>query len=954
MKSFIAQIAEIIYKNHGTDLNRVLVVFPSRRAGYYFRRELSALIDKPVWSPAVISINEFISKYSEFETADYLTLLFELYDAYSEFLPEETYDSFYTWGDMLLRDYDAVDKYNVDASKLFKVIKDEKEIEAAFPLEVHQQLMEFWNGVFKAEPDNEYRNKFIEIWSKLLNVYNEFKKQLDSKGIAYEGMSVKNVSDNISNINFEYKKIYFAGFNSLNKCEENIMSFLVRSGKAEIFFDSDSYFTDEQGRSLASPGTLAGDKRLNQQEAGKFLRKNFKTFGPGLIPPADSLAFEPKNITVTGAPLTAGMVKAFGNELKKFVSSGGFVPEKTVVVLPDENTLLPVLYSLADEIKDINVSIGLPFRATPFYNFISRLRKLQNGKKPEKGKFRFYHKDFTGILLHPYVKYISAENTFEILNRVRSENIVYVDPGELIKSDIFNDFGLVHEIFTPVTTVPGLIDWLEKITNLLAERLEKGMEDKYKLFQLEYLYTFTTNLNRLKDVITERSVDMDSGSFWSLLMQLLDTSRINFTGEPLKGMQIMGLLETRNLDFDNVFILSLNEGSLPQGSASSSYIPYNLRKAFGMPTFEDTDAITSYYFYGLLQKAKNIFLFYNTQTGNEVKERSRYVYQIENELAKTNPKVNYVRKIVSFPASFSAPKKIEVKKDDELIDYMKKKIDRLAPSYLINYIECKLKFYLKKVAGLEAGEEVEEVFDAKTLGTFFHDLAEKIYTPYVGKTIDAEAINDMKSLLKEFFDSDFETILKGKKEYKHADLVSIGRNALYKSVILKLINRLLDAELNREKFRIHGLEDWHNAYIDFNISGSPHNIKVFGKVDRIDQDKSGYTVIDYKTGASDMKSYTTLAFDKMFEDSGYRANFQTFFYAYLMYKEMNTTDLKAGIYAMKDARKEGLKLMKPSVFTIDEFKLFEEKLILLLEEIFGKETPFTQTEDESVCAWCDF
>jgi len=937
MKSFISQTAGIIYKNHGTNLTGILVVFPSKRAGYYFRRELAALIDKPVWSPAVISINEFISKYSGYDTADYLTLLFELYDAYSKFLPDETYDSFYTWGDMLLKDFDVIDKYNVDASKLFKVIKDEKEIEAAFPLEAREQLSAFWSSIFKTESDNEYRNKFIEIWSKLLQVYNEFRKKLDSKGIAYEGMSVKNLSDNIGKINFEYDKMYFAGFNSLNKCEEKIIGSLVRSGKAVVLFDADSYFIE--------------DKR---QEAGKFLRKNFKTFGPGLIQPDNRLAGGAKNITVTGSPLTAGMVKAFGNELKKFVSSDGFVPERTVVVLPDENTLLPVLYSLADEIKDINVSIGLPFRATPFYNFISRLRKLQNGKKPEKEKFRFYHKDFTGILLHPYVKYISAENTFEILNRVRKENIVYVDPGELIKSDIFTDFGLVHEIFTPVNTVPELIDWLEKITNLLAERLEKGMEDKYKLFQLEYLYNFTTNLNRLKDVITGRSVEMDAGSFWSLLMQLLDTSRINFTGEPLKGMQVMGLLETRNLDFDNVFILSLNEGSLPQGSSSSSYIPYNLRKAFGMPTFEDNDAITSYYFYGLLQKAKNIFLFYNTQTGNEVKERSRYVYQIENELAKTNPKVNYTNKIVSFPASFSAPRKIEIKKDDELIDFMTKNIVKLAPSQLINYIECKFKFYLKKVAGLEAGEEVEEVFDARTLGTFFHDLVEKLYQPYVGKTIDEDAIHDMKSQLKEFYDSYFETIMNKKDAYRHADLENIGRNALYKSVILKLIHRLLDAELKRDKFRIYGLEDWHHTFVDFSVSGSPHNIKVFGKVDRIDSDKSGLTVIDYKTGASDMKSYTTLSFDKMFSDPGYKANFQTFLYAYLLHKEMSTTDLNAGIYAMKEAQTKGLQVMKPSVFTIDEFNLFEQKLILLLEEIFGMETSFTQTDDEKVCTYCDF
>ncbi|MCU0372471.1 MAG: PD-(D/E)XK nuclease family protein [Ignavibacteria bacterium] len=936
MKNFISHTAEIIHKNHGTNLNNVLVVFPSCRAGYYFRRELAALIDKPVWSPAVISLNEFISKYSDCDTADYLTLLFELYDAYSKFLPDETYDSFYTWGDMLLKDFDTIDKYNVDASVLFKVIKDQSEIDAAFPLEVQQQLMEFWNGVFKAEANNEYRNKFIGIWSGLLGVYYEFRKNLESKGIAYEGMSVKNLSDNIEKINFGYEKIYFAGFNSLNKCEENIMNFLVQSGKAEILFDSDSYFIDDK-----------------KQEAGKFLRRNFKTFGPGLVPPSNRLVSGAKNVTVTGSPLTAGMVKAFGNELKKFASADGFVPERTVVVLPDENTLLPVLYSLADEIKDINVSIGLPFRATPFYNFISRLRKLQNGKKPEKGKITFYHKDFTGILLHPYVKYISPENTFDIIGKIREQNIVYVNPDEFIKSDIFTDYGLVHEIFSSVNNVSELIGWLEKITNFLAERLEAGMEDKYKLFQLEYLYNFTTNLNRLKDVITERGVDMNPASFWSLLMQLLDSSRINFTGEPLKGMQVMGLLETRNLDFDNVFILSLNEGSLPQGSASSSYIPYNLRKAFGMPTFEDNDAITSYYFYGLLQKAKNIFLFYNTQTGNEVKERSRYVYQIENELAKFNPKVNFVNKIVSFPVAVSPPRKIEIKKDGELIDYMLKNIVKLAPSHLINYIECKLKFYLKIIAGLEAVEEVEEVFDAKTLGTFFHDLVEDLYAPYKGSTVDTAAINDMRSVLKEFFDSKFDTVKESKVQYRHADLDTVGRNALYKSVILKLINRLLDADEKRE-FRVHALEKWYETPFGFSVDGSPHNIKLFGKTDRVDQDKNGYTVIDYKTGSADLKKYSSDTLDKMFSDPSYRANFQTFFYAYLMHKEKNITDINAGIYAMKEARTKGLQLMKPSAFTIDEFELFEGKLLLLLGEIFGSDVPFTQTEDESVCSYCDF
>jgi ATP-dependent helicase/DNAse subunit B len=337
-----------------------------------------------------------------------------------------------------------------------------------------------------------------------------------------------------------------------------------------------------------------------------------------------------------------------------------------------------------------------------------------------------------------------------------------------------------------------------------------------------------------------------------------------------------------------------------------------------------------------------------------VKERSRYVYQIENELAKINPLVSYVHKIVSFPASFSAPKKIEIKKDGELIDYMLKNIVKLAPSHIINYIECKFKFYLKKIAGLEAGEEVEEVFNPMTLGTFFHDLVEELYKPFVGKTVDADAISEMKSMLKEYYDSYFETNMKGKKEYKHADLESIGRNALYKSVILKLINRLLDAELKRDKFRVYALEDWHEAFMDFNASGNPQKVKLFGKVDRIDSDKSSYIVIDYKTGASDMKSYNSLAFDKMFEDSGYKANFQTFFYAYLLHKEMNTTDLKAGIYAMKDAQKKGLQLMNPSVFTKDELTLFEEKLKLLLEEIFGIETSFTQTDDEKVCAYCDF
>jgi hypothetical protein len=946
MKSFIEKTVVKIFDTHKESLGEVMVVFPSRRAGLYFKKSLSGMIEKPVWSPTVLSLNDFIAKHSSYNLGDNLTLTFELYKSYKKYFADETFDEFYSWGEMLLKDFDEIDKYMVDARLIFKHIKDEKEIEATFPAEIREDAKAFWDSLLNIKTENKYKDNFLKIWDRLFDIYTDFKASLIVQGMAYEGLAIRDIADKINNEEFfkGYTKIYFAGFNSINKCELTIFKALKDKGLAEILWDADEYYLNDE-----------------RQEAGAFIRRNMRMLGGEVIKSDESLLNTEKNINVIGSPLNAGMVKTFGNELSKFMKDNKAMPEKTLVLLPDSNTLLPALYALPEEANEINVSMGLPLKTTPLYNFINIVHKLQINKINEKGILKFYHKDVLRLMMHPYIKFASVKEIFQLANNIRKENVVYVNVSYALIDRLPEGYSkqLLQSIFSPVSEVDEIIKYLNDIINLLAVRIEKSndAEANYKMFQLEYLYNFSTQLNRLTDAMEIDGIEMNQITFWNMLMQILNNASVVLTGEPLKGLQVMGLLETRNLDFENVFILSMNEAKMPKGAANLSYIPYSLRKAFGLPTFEDNDNITAYYFYSLIQKAKNVYLFYDTEVGNEVKEKSRYILQIENELAEKNPNIKYAAKIVSPTVKASNDTLIEVQKDEKLVEFMLKDIKRISPSDVINYIGCSLKFYLKKVLRLEAGDEVEEVFSAGTFGTVFHGVMQELYTPYEGKDVNSKTIDGLIEVVDNKFDEVFDKFIQSSDELKSLNFKEKGRNVLYKSVIQKLVRRLLLEEKKRGDFHISGLEAWVEEKIPVTIMGKECEIKVGGKIDRVDDVKGTKIVLDYKTGDAGVKKFDSKNPDEfwkeMFSDTKLKANLQTLFYSYLLYLRDGGEAYQAGIYPLKEIR-DGIKYMRVEPFKKAELEIFGKGVRKVVEEMYDPTKTFVQTDDEKNCEYCDF
>jgi CRISPR/Cas system-associated exonuclease Cas4 (RecB family) len=930
MVSFLEKIADEVLKNGMENLSEVFVVFPSRRAGIYFRDILSKKLKSPIWSPTILSIEDFLKKYSKYTIADRLFLIFELHKLFNQ---EESFDRFYSWGDMVLKDFDDTDKYLVDADLLFKKIIDYKEIEETFPVEMQEDFKKFWSTILDGNT-TDLKNDFVKIWEMMGDVYNRFRESLKEQGIAYEGMAHRDICERFKNneIKIDWNRIYFAGFNSLNKCEEEIINKLVKDGKAEIFWDCDNYYIEDE-----------------IQEAGYFLRKNFKSFKidkPHWID--NNLQSEKKILNVTGIPLKVGEAKLAGSIIKNLSEEKDFVPEKTAIVIVEENMILPVLYSLPDSVPALNVTMGFRFKSTPLYNLLQILKSLQNNLKSSGGRAKFYHKDVSGILLHPYIKIFNPDYSYNLYRRISKENFVYLGLNDLIKEDMTEIF---KAIFRDAGDITGIFNYLRMIIEMISDKFEKE-QTAYEKFQLEYIYTLILQLNRFEDILNKYKTSITEETFWKILVDILGNVSIPLTGEPLKGLQIMGLLETRAIDFDNVIILSMNEGVIPAGKVQNSFIPYPFRKAFRMPVYQDNDAITAYYIFRLMQKAKNINLIYNTEADESSGEISRYLLQIEYELAKFNNNITFSHSIASTEAVFIKKKKINVKKSNDILKQLQN-IKGFSATAISDYLNCKLQFYLKRIARLKEEEDVLEILDSASLGSVLHKVMEILYTPYLNKLITNKELEIILKRLDLEYDSIFIDGLKSLRK-ENIDINMQGRNILIKSIIRKLAERIIKKDNEYAPFTIAGLE--------LNLKGMKKvnddiMITLTGKIDRLEKKDDVYRIIDYKTSACEIKKLNDKSesefFEKLISNSTYKETFQTLFYSYLFLEENPGTKVNPGLYLIRDSKKF-LQFVKENSLDVEEIKKFGITLNSVLEELFNPEIEFTQTEDESRCVYCDF
>ena len=958
METFLQLVAQDLYKKTGNDLSRTVVVFPNKRASLFFNEQLAAQSDRPLWSPTYVSISDLFRQLSPWKAGDPVRLVCELYRVFrEETKSEETLDDFYFWGELLISDFDDVDKNLVDADRLFGNLQDLKnimDIPDYLSQEQEEAIQEFFRN-FSIEKRTELKEKFISLWDKLGDIYRHYRKRLAELGIAYEGMMYRQVMEELNTQRLDYDRYVFVGFNVLNRVEQAFFLRLQEAGKAWFYWDYDVFYTRRP--SEANPPY--------KHEAGEFILRNLKLFPNQLPESCLDVMSRPKQIRFLSAPTENAQARFLPQWMKGLELPEGAQQKENAVVLCNEAMLVPVLHTLPEEVKDVNITMGFPLAQTPVYSYINALTELQtDGYRADSG--RYVYEAVMAVLKHPYVRQLSAEAE-KLERRLTKDNRFYPLPSEL-KADAF-----LEQVFTPQNGQKALCTWLTErikdVSVLYRNEPEEEGKDIFGQLYRESLFKSYTLVNRLLNLLETGELEgVQTGTLKRLMNRLLTAANIPFHGEPAIGMQVMGVLETRNLDFKNLIVLSLNEGQLPKAGGESSFIPYNLRKAFGMTTIEHKNAVYAYYFYRLMQRAENVTLMYNTSTdGLNRGEMSRFMLQF---LVEWPHEIR--REYLEAGQSPQAERTIRVEKTEEMVERMCQRYNVekhpkafFSSSALNTYLDCRLRFYYRYVAGLKLPEEVTAEIDSALFGTIFHRSAELVYTELTehGKEIRKE---DLERLLKN------EVKLQGyvdrafKEEFFHVPEEEQpeynGTQLIHARVIASYLRQLLRNDLNYAPFSMEGMEQEVKEVTEIDTPAGKLKIQIGGTIDRMDSKDDTLRIVDYKTGGAP-KTPENIA--QLFTPAEGRPNyiFQTFLYAAILCRKQAKKVAPALLYIHRAAQDTYSPVIEMGAARqpkqpVNNFSFYEdefrERLQQLLEEIFSLHTPFDQTEQTRQCEYCDF
>ena len=953
MESFLKLVAADLYKHTEGNLAHTAVVFPNKRAGLFFNEYLAQESDSPIWSPAYVSISELFRSLSPWEVGDPVKLVCELYKIFRrETQSTETLDDFYFWGEMLISDFDDADKNKVDTDKLFSNLQDLRNIMDDYTFiddEQEEAIRQFFQN-FSIERRTALKERFISLWNVLGNIYKGFRESLASQNIAYEGMMYRHVIEHLDVDKLPYEKYIFVGFNVLNKVEHTLFTQLKDAGKAVFYWDYDEFYMKENRQAVT-------------HEAGEFIRRNLRDFPSPLSGELFKNLSKPKEVHY----IASSTENAQARYLPQWIRNNLTTPEKeTAVVLCNEALLQPVLHSLPAEVKHVNITMGFPLSQTPVYSFLIALLELHtHGFNFKSGRYTF--QSVVTLLKHPYTRQLTGQA--ELLEKeLTRNNRFYPLPGELGKDEFLT------RLFTPLSGNLNLCIRLSETLQQVASIYQantSGTEDTDAFNQLyrESLFKAYTTINRFRTLIEEDELTVQSETFRRLLVKVLSTTNIPFHGEPAIGMQVMGVLETRNLDFRHLVLLSVNEGQLPKSGGDSSFIPYNLRKAFGMTTIEHKIAVYAYYFYRLLQRAERITLIYNTSSdGLNRGEWSRFMLQFLIEWPHP-----ITRQFLEAGQSPQGTSPITVEKTPDVMRRMQSLFDvranpkaKFSPSALNYYLDCPLKFYYRYVAGLSAPDEVSAEIDSATFGSIFHYAAEHIYKDLTthGKVINKEALetllrNEVK--LQDYVDTAFKKLFfnvpqNEKPEYNGVQLIN-------SAVIARYLKQLLQNDLRYAPFTFIASEMEVDEPIDIQTPKGVIKSRIGGIIDRMDSKDGTLRIVDYKTGGD---ADTPPHVESLFIPDKKRSNyvFQTFLYAAIMCRKQPTMKIAPALLYIHRAATETYSPViqmgeprKPKE-AVEDFSKYEkeyrERLQGLLEEIFNPEKSFTQTEIIEKCTYCDF
>ncbi|MBT8274359.1 MAG: PD-(D/E)XK nuclease family protein [Bacteroidia bacterium] len=918
MTSFISDVLNHL-QQRGVDFSELTIILPSKRAGNFLRNELSKMVSKSLFSPEILSTEDFVEELSQLNPLSGIELLFEFYEIYQTHSSPETkesFDDFLKWASILLQDFNEIDRYLIDPPAIFNYLSAIKD-------------MNHWSLSPEKTP---LMKEYLAFWKSLHLYYSELSAGLISKGLGYQGLLFREAVENLENYiqSNPGKQHIFIGFNALNEAESRIIQELLHNEMAEIFWDTDDHFITNK-----------------KHEASYFIRhylKSWRYLKSSKLKWSFNHYTTEKNINIIGTPKSVGQAKYIGEILSE-LDLKERNQENTALILGDENLLMPVLNSIPKTIDKINVTMGFPLKSIPLASLFERLFLIH-----KDGKTSFYYKDVVELLSHQYIMplfYTKEGNSAEkVIKDIQLNNMIFLTE-ETIANLCQDNQTLVHLLFGAWNKDP--MEGLRSCQNIILKIKEQlDLTREANKLGLEYLFKFNEVFNVLVALNKKYSSINSIAVLFSLYKQILSQETLDFQGEPLEGLQIMGMLESRVLDFETVIISSVNEGILPSGKTQNSFIPFDVKLENNLPTYKEKDAIYAYHFYRVLHRAKNIYILYDTETdGLNAGEKSRFITQLE---------IEDVHKLKSMIVSPRVPKyQLEPKvitKTDSVLNSIRLWAQKgISPSALMTYIRNPIDFYSEKILGIKEFDDVEEVVGARTLGTIIHETLRELYAPFVNQFLKVETIKSLIPKINEVVEKQF------KIQYRKGEL-NKGKNLIIFEIAKRYVNKFLDMEINAilkgDVIKLLAVEQNVETLLEF--KELPFPLKLTGEIDRIDECNGVTRIIDYKSGHVFQNQVEIINWEDLTSDyKKYSKSFQILMYAFILNKEKAFQDpvqagiisfknLSAGLlkYSQKDKMGPGAK--KDPLITKESFQSFETELKKLILEIFDPKIDFIEKE----------
>ena len=937
---FTDQIADYIYQNQ-IDLNELCIVIPSKRAQKYIASSLYEKYRKPIFAPQMLTIDEWVKEQCTFHVVDKTSLLFQLYKVHLEIeknIEKLTFDAFQKWGDLLLKDFDEIDRYLLNYKDVFRNLSEIHRLEDGF--------LSSWN--VEEEELSKTQKKFLSFWKSLPNYYLKFQKTLSSKNINYSGRAYRFAAENIETVfNSSKKDLLFAGFNALSTSEKEIIKYAHRHPKGHVLIDADQYYLNDKNH-----------------EAGSFLRQLLKSLNSSTIPfIKNQLQNKSLNIEIIECPQVTGQVKVASTILNNLLQEE---LNKTVLLLADESLIIPVIQNIPKKVKKANITLGLPLKSTPVKSWVELLFSIQENKK-RFSKKGLYFKDFQRFCNHPFIQAILNEKERDIL--IKEEEFASAKNQIIRELNSLKFCPHLYEIST-IINKDWNEDWLNGISQIrIANEKCFGFFKEQHIFEKATIHSFDEALIELQNISAKDFPKMGFNAFRSLFKAHAFQKKISYHGNPMEGLQVMGLLETRMIDFDTIIVVGMNEGVLPNTNPLESFFPMDLRRYLGLPLPRQKQGLFAYHFYRLLHEAKNLYCtFASVSEGIGKAEASRYLLQLELELLPLNPSITLSKKNYKIPTVNINPKENQILKDANYYARLDSFFKRsLSASAINTFLNCPKDFYNKYILEFEEDRQMSEELENSAFGSFIHDVLEELYTPHAMYTKDGQQKKKEPYALQE---KDMDKMLNQFEELMHKSfkahfgnnsrIFASGKNRFSYDMALELTKRILNSEKkilkdHQNKICIHQLEAKLETSIEININGHKKPLHLNGRIDRIDSLNGKVRVIDYKSGKIEDKEVTFSKKSKQSAISSFsncKHATQLIMYCVLYQNKYGKLPDVAGIYSVINQEK-GVSRLKSSKLNLEEIvSLFPVFLEEMIKTLYDPNIPIEHNEKAKYCSFC--